>query len=334
MIGIVRGLPRFDGRIGVLDLGLPHRHQRCARRAPPPAPAPGATRRRRRRTVARRRRPAGRTPRRRGGAAPGHRRRPRRSPRGVPRAGRAARRRRPRLRRDRRGAVDPARHRQVEDRARPFPARRGAREPRRDVGTSNTTGPSPGTTDTMNDDQRLLANAYLDGEVSAEERARAEADPEVVAEIARLRAVSEALRVTDEPDPQRRDAAIHAALDAFELRPAATIATTPELPVAPPVSLDARRRARWLRPLAAAAAVVVLIAGGVALLGDRDEDSGDDASSPLVAGDDRPLTATEPGRGRHGRSRHRGPRRHRCSGRCRDDDRSHRPHRSRARGCR
>ena len=144
----------------------------------------------------------------------------------------------------------------------------------------------------MNDDQRLLANAYLDGEVSAEERARAEADPEVVAEVDRLRAVAEALRVTDAPDPQRRDAAIDAALDAFELRPAATIATTPELPVAPPVSLDARRRARWLRPLAAAAAVVVLIAGGVALLGNRDDDNGDDASS-LLSADEAAPAATE-----------------------------------------
>ena len=186
----------------------------------------------------------------------------------------------------------------------------------------------------MNDDQRLLANAYLDGEVSAEERARAEADPEVVAEVARLRAVSEALRVTDEPDPQRREAAIHAALDAFELRPAATIATTPELPVAPPVSLDARRRARWLRPLAAAAAVVVLIAGGVALLRDRDEDGGDDASSLLSTRGADPCR-DRAGRGRRGRSRHRGTRRHRCSGRCRDDDRRHRPRQQAvARGCR
>jgi negative regulator of sigma E activity len=137
----------------------------------------------------------------------------------------------------------------------------------------------------MNDDQRLLANAYLDGEVSADERARAEADPDVVAEVARLRAVRDALQVTGAPDPERREAAIQAALDAFELRPAATIATTPELPVAPPVSLDARRRARWLRPLAAAAVVVALIAGGVALLGGRDEAS-DDAAEPLVADDD------------------------------------------------
>jgi hypothetical protein len=137
----------------------------------------------------------------------------------------------------------------------------------------------------MNDEQRLLANAYLDGEVAADERARAETDPEVVAEVARLRAVSDALRVTDPPDTERREAAIQAALDAFELRPAATIATTPELPVAPPVSLDARRRARWLRPVAAAAAAVVLIAGGVALLGGRDEGD-DDAAVPLDAGDE------------------------------------------------
>ena len=48
MISIVRGLPRFDGRAAVLDLGLPHRHQRRPRRAAP-APAPPVAARRRRR---------------------------------------------------------------------------------------------------------------------------------------------------------------------------------------------------------------------------------------------------------------------------------------------
>ena len=47
----------------------------------------------------------------------------------------------------------------------------------------------------MNDDQRLLASAVLDDAVTSEERTRAEADPEVRAEIERLRAVRDQLQV-------------------------------------------------------------------------------------------------------------------------------------------
>ena len=146
----------------------------------------------------------------------------------------------------------------------------------------------------MNDDQRQLANAYLDDEVSVDERSRAEADPEVLAEVARLQAVREALRVSDRPDAARRDAAILAALEAFEIRPAATIATTPDLPVAPPASLDAKRRARWLGPLAAAAAAVVVIAGGVAILGGGGEDGDDAASVATPAAAELEAAASQP----------------------------------------
>ena len=38
----------------------------------------------------------------------------------------------------------------------------------------------------MNDDQHILASAYLDGALTDEERAQAEADPEVMAAVERL----------------------------------------------------------------------------------------------------------------------------------------------------
>ena len=115
-----------------------------------------------------------------------------------------------------------------------------------------------------------------------------------------MQAVREALRVSDRPDAARRDAAIALRSSAFEVRPAATIATTPDLPVAPPASLDAKRRARWLGPLAAAAAAVVVIAGGVAVLGGGGED-GDDAASAATpaAADVEQAARVAAGRRRH-----------------------------------
>ena len=52
----------------------------------------------------------------------------------------------------------------------------------------------------MNDDLTLLASAYLDGDVTADERARVEADPELIAEVERLRYVKVLLADT-EPSP-------------------------------------------------------------------------------------------------------------------------------------
>ena len=130
MIGIVRGLARFDGRSAfstwvyriATNAALDELRRRRRRPAPHAVaddePWHGG------------RRPARRAPR---------RRRPRMRmaiddalddlPEEFRAAGRAARRRRPRLRRDRRGAVDPARHREVAHRPWSRAARRGAREP-------------------------------------------------------------------------------------------------------------------------------------------------------------------------------------------------------------
>ncbi len=124
----------------------------------------------------------------------------------------------------------------------------------------------------MNDDQRDLASAALDGALTDEERARADADPEVQAEIARFRTVRDAIRDTGSPDPVRRDTSLAAALAAFDALG----------PAAPVVPLERRPAARWMRPALAAAAALVVVVAGVAIL-DRGGDDQDDSSSLSAA---------------------------------------------------
>ncbi len=125
----------------------------------------------------------------------------------------------------------------------------------------------------MNDEQQLLASAYLDGALTDEERARAEADPDVMAAVEQLRELRRALAVVDPPNPARRDAAINAALDAFDAEHA---------PAAPPSVSPLRRRRMntWL--IGAAAALVVVVAGGI--LATRGDDGGGDGSTAGDAG--------------------------------------------------
>jgi anti-sigma factor RsiW len=99
-----------------------------------------------------------------------------------------------------------------------------------------------------------LASAYLDGEVSPDERARVEADPELMAQVDELRAIAEALRggltpLTDDRAAEQRRRAIQAGR------------------AAPPAAPAAPRRRTWLpAPVAAAAVIVVIALVGVWLL--------------------------------------------------------------------
>lgn len=115
----------------------------------------------------------------------------------------------------------------------------------------------------MNDDQYLLASAYLDGELSADDWARAAADPEVMAIVEAMRALTGGLADVEPPSRQVRDRAIDAALD--------------ELRTAPAVRVSTRRPlTAWLG--AAAAAVAVLAVGAIVVNGVRgggDDDGGD-----------------------------------------------------------
>jgi len=128
----------------------------------------------------------------------------------------------------------------------------------------------------MNDDQLLLASAYLDDDVDDAARARAEGDPDVMAEVARLRALRTALRDVEVPDPDRRERALAAALAAFADEPVVRTGAPPA-----PVPLPRRTR-RWGGVLAAAAALLVVVGGAVVVRTGGSSD-GDDTSSEDVA---------------------------------------------------
>lgn len=131
----------------------------------------------------------------------------------------------------------------------------------------------------MNDDLILLASAYLDGDVTADERARVETDPVLLSEVERLRAVHVLLAETDEAMISVRESQLAAAFEVWDrlpdtersarsrdATPADGAAAAAAASVRTPTSLRARRRAtntRWLT--GAAAALALVVAGGVAV---------------------------------------------------------------------
>jgi cytoskeletal protein RodZ len=102
----------------------------------------------------------------------------------------------------------------------------------------------------LTDDE--LASAYLDGEVTADERARVEGDPALVARVARLGAARDGLAAAplEPPDEAAREAAIRAAVESS----GATI-----------IDLRRERVRRGVR-LASIAAAVLLVVGAAGLL--------------------------------------------------------------------
>ena len=137
----------------------------------------------------------------------------------------------------------------------------------------------------MNDDLTLLASAYLDGDVTADERARVEADPDLLTEVERLRYVKVLLADTEPSPISVRESLLANALDAWDRVPSAerTGALRDATPrtlrrgvdpataaaaasITAPTSLADRRRATTNRRLlGAAAAIVLVLAGGIVL---------------------------------------------------------------------
>ncbi len=126
----------------------------------------------------------------------------------------------------------------------------------------------------MNDDLTLLASAYLDGDVTVEERARVEADPALLVEVDRLRYVRVLLANTEPSSISVRESLLANALGAWDRVPAA------------PIPLAERRRTNTNRRLLGAAAVLVLVlAGGVVLqtfTSGTDDDSASQTASDVT----------------------------------------------------
>lgn len=156
--------------------------------------------------------------------------------------------------------------------------------------TTGTQGADPS-------DIEMLASAYLDGEVTADERAQVESNNVLLAEVERLRQVRAVLGATTEPPAiSVRESHLAAALDVWDRMPetersgevapsagmnaaAAAAISTPA-----PTSLAARRDRRssggstkWL--MGAAAGLAVIAGAGIVLqgLGADDDDSAADS---------------------------------------------------------
>lgn len=150
----------------------------------------------------------------------------------------------------------------------------------------------------MNDDLTLLASAYLDGDVAADERARVENDAALLAEVDRLRSVRILLGDVEPQAISMREVQLAMALDVWDRLPASertgarrdmtpagidAAAVAGAASVTAPTPIDGRRRTtstRWLT--GAAAALVLVLAGGVALQLGFDSET-DDASSEADA---------------------------------------------------
>lgn len=161
----------------------------------------------------------------------------------------------------------------------------------------------------MNDDLTQLASAYLDDDVTADERARVEADPELLAEVDRLRTVAVLLADVEPGRISVREQQLSAALEAWDRLPdaertganrdltprsmqrgvdAATLAGAAAIS-SPPASLSTRRRAATNRRLLGAAAAIVVVLGGGILLqtvtSGSDDDSAEQVSSAAQVAD-------------------------------------------------
>lgn len=150
------------------------------------------------------------------------------------------------------------------------------------------------TPDDPTQDPTVLASAYLDDEVTPDERARVEASPELLAEVDQLRQVRALVAADVQPAPlSERESHLAAALDVFDqLSPTAGAASTPT-----PIGLRRARRARRTssarsgertRLVLGVAAGLVVLAGvgavirGVIVSGDADTDTADQADTPAA----------------------------------------------------
>lgn len=120
----------------------------------------------------------------------------------------------------------------------------------------------------MTDDQLLLASGYLDDDLDESARARAEADPEVMAEVVRLGELRALLQAVEAPDAGRREQAITAAVRSGS--------GDDQRPAAPAVPLRSRRH--WWTAAGVAAAVVALAVAGIVVGGRGGGDAGDNAT--------------------------------------------------------
>jgi hypothetical protein len=146
----------------------------------------------------------------------------------------------------------------------------------------------------MNDDQYFLANAYFDGELTDDDARIAEADPDVMSEVDRLRSAHSLLRDHDRPSAAVRTAALTAAMAEFaaltgtagtndhgsQVLAGHITAITRQRPAS---SRYPFRRYPFRRSLAIAAAVAAIGAVGVVVAGVIGDGSDNDSAGTDLA---------------------------------------------------
>jgi hypothetical protein len=142
----------------------------------------------------------------------------------------------------------------------------------------------------MNRHQLELVTAYLDGEATPEERAAVESDPQLAAEVERMRAVRSALQETGDPAAHARERAIAAALAVFDEEHGIAAVAPPaerDAPLTEIMPLARRRQLRWQQRLGAAAAAALVVVGGAIVASrvstDGDGGTADEQRTPSAA---------------------------------------------------
>ncbi len=144
----------------------------------------------------------------------------------------------------------------------------------------------------MTDDLHELASAYLDGRADADERARVQASPELLAEVERMRVIRAVVSDVEPPPISVREEHLAAALGAWDRLPEVertgarrdatpTGADATAVAAAAAVTRPERRRSRsaaWWG--AAAAAGLVVVGAGVVLARLGDPGGGDEVAEP------------------------------------------------------
>ena len=158
----------------------------------------------------------------------------------------------------------------------------------------------------MNDDQYLLANAYLDGELTDDERRIAEADPDVMTEVELLRALQAELRDVPPPTAAAREAAVGAAMAAFRSTTGDTTRDTSRMATGGAAAGSAHRhtgarvvpfrpRPAYAKLLGVAAAFVAVAGLGIVVAQRGGDDDVPDSAAVLVDEDATERTEAQPG---------------------------------------
>jgi hypothetical protein len=148
----------------------------------------------------------------------------------------------------------------------------------------------------VSDEAWELASAYLDNEVTPDERAQVESSPMLLALVDQLRPAVNSIREPVTIDTTSRELTISAALDSADApgEPVAAPANVRSIETARSSKAKPQSNNRWLAPVAAAAAVVAIVGVGSAVFSRQSSNKATTASEPQSAATTMAAAAQQP----------------------------------------